>query len=346
MARLFTLHSKGLAATYADIENQAMAQGAAFLRTAGSLLERSNGGGFRYYALQQYDQAGTKKEVYLAGPIGDPAAERAAEEMRIRIREQRDVIDSVRLLIREGYGALGPKHYVVIAALGNAGVFSEGGALVGTHAFEVILNRLGIRASAFPTTDVDVARASKIAIRNLPEGGFLEILRSSGLDFQDVPNLDPRDPPIKFKEKGHSRFIVDLLVPSPDMEYKTEYVPELKAHATALPYFKYLISETQPGAAISRAGCVAVRVPVPEKFAVHKLLVSQLRVGKGEKSRKDIHQAAILIAALCELHPGAIEEAFGKTPVSSRSKIRKSLAEAAKLLADHPAALEEIERIG
>lgn len=345
MTKLFTTHSRALAATYADIENHAIAQEAAFLRTPGSVLERSNAGGFRYYALQQYDQEGAKKEIYLAGPIGDAEADKAADDIRTRIREQRDVVGSLRLLIREGYGALGPKHYVAIAALGNAGVFSAGGALVGTHAFEVILNRLGVRASAFPTTDVDVARASKIAVRNMPEGGLLEILRSSGLDFQEVPSLDPRDPPIKFKEKGHSRFTVDLLVPSRDMEYSTEYVPELKAHASALPYFKYLISETQPGTAISRTGCVAVRVPLPEKFALHKLLVSQLRVGKGEKSRKDVQQAAILIAVLGELHPGAIEEAFAKTPVSARSKIRKSLAEAEKFLADHPPALAEIERV-
>jgi hypothetical protein len=345
MARLFTMHSRGLAATYADIENQAMAQESAFLRTAGSVLERSNAGGFRYYALQQYDQAGAKRETYLAGPIGNAEADKAAEDMRTRIREQRGVVDSLRLLIREGYSALGPKHYVIIAALGNAGVFSPGGCLVGSHAFEIILNRLGVRASAFPTTDVDVARASRIDIKNLPDGGLLEILRSSGLDFQEVPNFDPRDPPIKFKEKGHSRFTVDLLVPSPDMEYSTASVPELKAHASALPYFKYLISETQPGVAISRTGCVAVRVPLAEKFAIHKLLVSQLRVGKGEKSRKDVQQAAILMAALCELQPGSIQEAFAKTPVSARSRIRKSLAEADKLLSDHPLALAEIERI-
>jgi hypothetical protein len=346
MPRLFTPHSRALAAAYADIENQAIAQEAAFLRTPGSVLERSNAGGFKYYALQQYDQEGAKRETYLAGPVGDPEADRTAGEMRIRIQEQRDVIASLRLLIREGYGSLGPKHYVAVAALGNAGVFSDGGALVGTHAFEVILNRLGVRASAFPTTDVDVARASKLAVRNVPEGGLLEILRGTGIDFQEVPNFDPRDPAIKIKEKGHSRFTIDLLVPSPNMEYSTRYVPELKAHATALPYFKYLISETQPGAAISRTGCVAVRVPVPEKFALHKLLVSQLRVGKGEKSRKDVHQAAILIAALSELHPGAIEDAFAKTPVSGRSKIRKSLVDAGKLLADHPSALAEIDRIG
>jgi hypothetical protein len=78
MARLFTTHSRALAATYADIENQALSQEEPFLATPGSVLERTNAGGFRYYALQQYGQDGTKKETYLAGPVGDSAADRAA----------------------------------------------------------------------------------------------------------------------------------------------------------------------------------------------------------------------------------------------------------------------------
>ena len=343
MAKLFTLHSRGLAATYADLENQASAQKEAFLRTPGSILERSNAGGFKYYALQQYGHERIRKETYLAGPVGSPAADKIAQDMQTRIREQVDVVASVRLLVREGYAALPPKAYSVIAALGNAGVFNEGGALVGTHAFEVILNRLGIRASAFPTTDLDIARSSRISLNAELEGGLLDILRTSGVEFEPVPGLDPRDPTIKFRERGRSNFTVDLLVPSPSMEYSTKYVPELKAHAVALPYFRYLISETQPGAAISRNGCVAVRVPLAEKFALHKLLVAQMRVGRGEKSRKDMQQAAILIAALGDLHPGAVEEAFAKTPVSARSRIRKSLAEVRPLLSEHPAALEEID---
>jgi hypothetical protein len=279
--------------------------------------------------LQQYDRSVVKRESYLAGPIGDPVADKTAQETRKAIAEQRDLVQSIRLLMREGYAALDPKHYAAIAALGNHGVFSKGGVLVGTHAFEVILNRIGIRASAFATTDVDVARAGQLGVHDVPPGGLVEILRSSGLEFEKVAPLDPRQPSIKLKEKGRSRFTLDLLVP----------------YATALPYFRYLISETQPGAALSRLGCVAVRVPLPEKFAIHKLLVSQLRVGRGEKAQKDLRQAAILIAALCEVFPGTIEEAFAKTPVSARSRIKKSMSESAKLLEDHPKALAELDLI-
>jgi hypothetical protein len=96
---------------------------------------------------------------------------------------------------------------------------------------------------------------------------------------------------------------------------------------------------------ISPIGCAAVRIPVPEKFAIHKLLVSQLRVGRTEKSQKDLRHAAIIIAVMAELHAGATEEAFSKTPVSARSKILKSLGAVRRLLEDHPQALDEVDRI-
>ena len=53
-----------------------------------------------------------------------------------------------------------------------------------------------------------------------------------------------------------------------------------------------------------------VRVPLPERYAVHKLMVSQLRTDRGGKSEKDLFQAAVLLAVLGEKHPGAIADAL------------------------------------
>lgn len=342
MAKLYTSHSRGLAATYADLENHANSQARAPTATPGSVLERTNAGGFRYYALQQYGPDGKRSESYLAGPVGDDKADAIAKEAKAAIAEARDAIESIRLLLREGYAAMDPKPYSVIATISNCGIFSGGGVLVGTYAFEVIVNRLGIRASAFATEDIDIARPAKLALEGVPEGGFLEMIRQSGIDFVTVPNLDPRNPPIKFKEKGRSRFTVDLLVPAEGEEASTKLVPELKAHATALPYFRYLVAESQPGAVISRIGCASVRVPLPERLALHKMVVAQLRVGRPQKSEKDLRQAATLVAALSEKQPGSLGDAFKKTPTSVRRHIRKSFEQMRGLLADHPAAVEEV----
>jgi hypothetical protein len=182
-------------------------------------------------------------------------------------------------------------------------VFEAGAVLVGTHAFEVIVNRLGIRVAVFATEDVDIARPGKLALEKAPKGGLLELLRESGIDFVDV-----------------------------------------NSHATALPYLRYLLAETQMGAAISNHGVATVRVPVPERFAMHKLIVAQLRVGRAEKSRKDLQQAAALVAATGELFPGAIEDAFSKTATSSRKHIRKSLEKIRPDLEAHPQAWDEVAR--
>ncbi len=345
VSALYRRHSAGLAATYADLENQALNQREVFVGTPGTVTLRENATGARFYVRQYYDYEGRKRDQYLSGSADAPDTLVLVDEWRSRIESAKDVHRMVRLLAREGYATLTPKHVAALAPLARHGVFEAGAVLIGTHAFEVIVNRLGIRAESFATQDVDIARAAKLALEDVPAGGLLEMLRESGIDFVEALRLNHGEPATRFMERTRSRFTLDLLVPAAGDKVRIQAVPELKAHATALPYLRYLLGETQTGAAMSNHGVVAVRVPVAERFAVHKLLVSQLRIGRPEKSLKDRRQAAILIAALGELHPGAIESAFDATPVSSRKNIRKSIDQISELLAPHPRALEEIARV-
>jgi hypothetical protein len=132
-------------------------------------------------------------------------------------------------------------------------------------------------------------------------------------------------------------------VPSPNEEFPVVAVPELKAHATGLPYLTYLLAESQTAALLAREGCCAVRVPLPERFAVHKLLVSQLRIGRGVKSDKDIFQASVLCAALADDHPGALEAALAEVPRRARRYLPPALEAARRHLEhDHPRAWEEL----
>jgi hypothetical protein len=220
--------------------------------------------------------------------------------------------------------------------LSRYGIFEAGAVLVGTHAFEVIVNRMGIRVAVFSTEDVDIARPKKLAVGNIPEGGLLGLLRESGIDFVGVPGFGRNEPPASYKVRGRSRFTFDLLVPTSGEEIEVRPVPELGAHATALPYLRFLVNETMVGAALSNHGVLAVRVPLPERFALHKLIVAQIRKGRPEKSLKDLKQAAVLIAALGENHPGALEAAFEKTPSSSRRHIRRSAHQVKEQLEPHP----------
>lgn len=342
MASLYRQHSAALASAYADVENHALSQGETLVGTPGAISIRTNTAGARFHVRQYYDHDGRKRDQYLAAAPGDPAVDATIEEWGRRIAEANDILRSVRLLAREGYSTLAPKHFAAIATLSNHGIFKAGAVLVGTHAFEVIANRMGIRAAAFATEDVDIARPAKLALEKAPKGGLLELLRESGIDFVDVPGMGHADPPTRFKEKGRSRFTFDLLVPASGNEIQIESVPELKAHATALPYLRYLIAQTQDGAVMSKHGVAAVRVPLPERFALHKLIVAQLRTGRPQKSIKDQQQAAALIAALGELHPGALLEAYEGTPTSVRKHIRTGLRQIQPALTGHQRGWQEI----
>jgi hypothetical protein len=333
-----------MSATYADVENHALNQDGVLVGTPGAISVRKNANATRYYVRQYYDFDGRKRDQYLC-QVGVPDCDALVAGWRKRIDEARDLQTSVRLLARGGFSTLQAKHLAALAPLSRYRAFEAGAVLIGTHAFEVIINRLGVKpVPVFATEDVDIARPGKLALEKPPKGGLLALLRESGIDFVDVPGLKHGAPPTSYKERGRSRFTFDLLVPASGDEIATLPVPELHAHATALPYLRYLLGETQMGAAISTHGVAAVRVPVPERFALHKMIVAQLRVGRTEKSRKDLKQAAVLLAAVGELFPGAIEHAYRKSAVSSRKLLRKSLEAIRGELEPHPQSWEEAAR--
>ena len=341
---LYREHPRSLATAFADIENHALHQDEVLVGTPGAISIRENAAGTRFYVRQYYDFEGRKRDQYLC-QAGPKDCESVVQAWKGRIEEARQVQSSVRLLAREGYATLGPKPLAALAPLCKHKIFEAGAVLVGTHAFEVVVNRIGIRVAVLATEDVDVARPHKLALGKPPAGGMLGLLRESGIDFVDVPPFTHGAPPTSFKERGRSRFTFDLLVPAPGEQIETRPVPELDAHARALPYLRYLVTETQWGAAISNHGVVAVRVPIPERFALHKLIVAQIRVGRPQKSQKDLRQAAVLIAALGEMFPGAIEDAYGKTPTSSRVHVRRSLERIRAEMEAHPRSWDEVARV-
>jgi hypothetical protein len=342
-APLFTPHSRALTVLYADLESHALAQRQAFEGTAGTVIERTNAAGFRFYAHQYYDGDRKKREAYLAGPVGDPKAEAAAEETRVRIREMKALVPSLRLLGREGFSLVDARVYATLASLHNHGVFAAGGMLVGSHAYGVLLNRLGVRAVPYTTEDIDVARGGALRFDTPPEQDFLTMLKDSGIEFVAVPSLDRKKPPTSFKQRGRSPFHVNLLAPSGNETVSVVAVAELKAHATGLPHLDFLLAESQTTMLMAREGCCAVRVPLPERFVVHKLIVSRLRAGREAKSERDVMQACVLAAALAEGHPGAIEAAVAAVPKQASRRFQQGRESARRWLAtDHPRAWEEL----
>jgi len=220
----------------------------------------------------------------------------------------------------------------------NAGVFGGGGVLVGTHAFGAILNELSVSASPFPMTeDVDVARAERIELAALPEGGFLDLLKQTGLPFHEAPTLKRGAPSTSFKVRG-SKLKVDLLVPTRGKPYASIKVPELGAHAMGLPYLEYLLKATISSVLIGRDRIVPVTVPHPGWFCLHKLALFELRAGgDSAKREKDVFQAAVLASALAQDQDFLLAEAIGGMDSKLRSKAKAGVRRALALLKDGPA---------
>jgi hypothetical protein len=321
-ASLISPHEPALTVLFAEVESAVAAQREAFLGTPGTLDERSNENGTRFWVHRYSDGVGKRVETYL-GKLDDPEVEARVDALRAQIESTNRTIAQVRILARAGFATVDRKSYSTLASLHNHGLFRAGALLIGSHAYGALLNALGVKAMPYKTEDVDIARREALALPDVPP--FLDMLRATGIEFFEVPRVDCKAPSTSFAERGGSRLTVDLLVPSRGDDYPTVPVPELKAHAKGLPYLAYLLGQSQQIPILSPHGTVAVRDPVPERYAVHKLIVSQLRSSTNVKAEKDLKQAATLIVALVERFPGAVEEALEAVPKSAARALGRAL---------------------
>ena len=339
MATLTAPQERVLTLLFAELQEAAARQTEGFLGTAGTLGERTNDNGTRFWVHRYSDALGKRREVYL-GKVGDQVASARVANLRERIETADATVASVRLLARAGFATVDRKAYSTLASLHNHGLFRAGALLIGSHAYGALLNSMGVRAVPYTTEDVDIARREALALPESPD--FLQMLRETGIEFFEVPQLSRRAPSVSFAERGGSRLRVDLLVPSKGNGYATVPVPELRTHARGVPYLDYLLEVSQEVPVLSGHGIVLVRVPVPERYAVHKLIVSQLRT-RSSKPEKDLRQAATLFEALTERFPGAAEQALNATPRSAARHLgRAKIALKRHLPTDAQAAWEAL----
>lgn len=322
-----------LRTVYAQAKELALAQKVVPLLTAGSIQTEERAGG-RFVYRYRYDATGKRVTEYL-GPLSEAKTSAKLERAREEIKDQGAIAEYSQKLRRIGFYSADNSTLVTVASLFNAGVFGGGGVLIGTHAFGAILNELGVSASPFPMTeDVDVARAGRIELAVLPEGGFLELLKQTGLPFHEVPTLKRGAPSTSFKVRGR-RLKVDLLVPARGRPYTSVKVPELGAHAMGLPYLEYLLKATIPSVLIGRDRIVPISVPHPGWFCLHKLALYALRTGADDpKRQKDVFQAAILASALAHEQDFLLAEAVESMDSKLRSRVKPGIKRALVLLKD------------
>lgn len=267
-----------------------------------------------YYYFQHSDPGGTKRQTYIGkkDTAFDAVVERF-ESSREDVAEEKLSIERLVSLLRAGGATTTDAPSArVLRALADAGVFRQGAVLVGTHAFMVLGNVLGVRWSggSLRTQDVDVAAAAHMSVA-VPEAasdvpGTLENLE---MGFVPVPSLDRSSPSTSFKVRG-SALRVDLLTPSHGAAAGPVQLPALAAAAQPLKFLDYAM-EGWVAAALVGEGGVQVNVPSPARFALHKLLVAAERPAAMETKRdKDLWQAGQVLEVLLEDRPGDVEAAW------------------------------------
>lgn len=310
---------------FAQATELATAQRSIPVGTPGSIVAEVRDGRTYHYAWR-YAADGTRLKQYLGLDSATATDERD---------DQRQCADNAKKLRRLGYAAADNSTALTLAVLANAGVFAGGAVLVGTHAFAALLNQIGYAVRPLPTTeDVDIARARTVPLGTRLRGGVLDLLRESGLPFIEVPGLSPTAPPVSFKVRGRP-LKVDLLVPAGrGPAFREVPVPELGAHAVALPHLEYLLKQTATAVVVGKSHLIPVVVPSPARFAIHKLAVSRLRSGAASpKATKDVWQAAVMVAALFEEgDEEALGEALHETPRTLLRIARAGAKRASELL--------------
>ncbi len=328
MAALYRRHDAASQTKYQDLKQLAYSQSRVLAGTPGTLKQRTQSR--KQYWVREYIRVDGKKTDDYIGPVSSVAGS-TVKALKAHIELARALASGSASLRLFGYQRIERKPAAVLEVLFNRGLIQAGLVLVGSHAYGVLLNELGIGAPSYKTQDIDVARAQPLSIA-LPEGfSFQALLNETGLTFVPVPGMPSHKPSASFKLPGAELLAVDLLVPG---EKAGDVVPvkELGTYAQAIPLLDFLIKDEIQAIALSPNQVIPIRVPSPERFVIHKLFSSQSRRGDRDKIRKDLEQAAVLAGAIEDETPGRLAETMRRVPASVKTAVRRGATAAARLI--------------
>jgi hypothetical protein len=283
--------------------------------------------GRRYWYFQLSAEKG-RTQRYV-GPESPELLERIESHKQAR-DDERERTGLVSALVRFGLPRPIPEIGNIVGALARAGIFRLRGILVGTVAYQTYPALLG---SKFPnpilqTGDVDIAqyRNVSVAVEDHTDP-ILDVLKEVDNTFRAVPHITGQRVE-NYVAKGGFR--VEFLTPNEGADTdELQSLPAFQTDAQPFRFLDFLIHDPQPAVVLYDAG-VYVQVPSPERFAVHKLIVSRRR--DGAKRDKDIRQAEALLGVLIEKRPRELRQAWEEA-YSRGKKWRDLLAEGISQLA-------------
>ncbi len=284
--------------------------------------------GARTYWYDTYRVGSGVMKRYIGEDSDDLRArlERSSELRRDADERKKQRSRLIRILRAERFMSVDPGTGSLLASLESAGVFRLGGTVVGTHAFRLYEGELGVTygfEEAAMTDDLDIASFERLslALADTVSPTLQQVL--SDFSFEPVPALEPEK--VWRWRQTKSNLLVEFLTPSFEAEEGLKPLAALGVYAQSLHFLNYLVAEPINAAVPYRSG-VLVRIPRPERFAIHKLIVADRRQTGPDslKSVKDRRQAAFLIRILAEDRPDDLADAY-ETAKESGPNWRKRL---------------------
>lgn len=303
---------------YADLSERAWRGNLEELMAAGGSAYRRNAKGRDYWYWQPPTRDGVRPSARYLGP-DSPGVRQRIEERNALGAARKDRLEMVRALVAAKLPAPDSLTGRVLLALAEAGAFRLRAVVVGTTAFQCYGPMLGIRVPAGldRTEDLDIGRfhSVSLAVDDRIDEDLLPVLWRADRRFEAIasPVDSRRVQRYAIRRSTQETFSVDILTPlrGPDRSGPVQ-LKALRGHAQLLRFLDFLIYQEVDAVALHGPG-IPVKVPEPERFCLHKLLVSQLRRGSAAnraKSRKDLAQAGILIQVLAHDRPYRLAEAW------------------------------------
>ncbi len=303
---------------------------------AGTFVAKEIRGG-RYWYLQ-ISTGGTKSQRYLGRETPELVrwmettnAARGELLPDAALRER-----LVAMLVQGGAQREDAAPARALELLADLGIFLRGGVLIGTHAFQIYGNLLGVRFEQrhLRTADIDIAHdlAVAFALRDEPEIDTARAIGDSALGFLPVPGLDPRVPSTSYKVRGRE-LRIDFLTPAKSAQATAPVqIPGLGLSAQPLFFLDYLIEKAIPAVVLRQSG-ILVEVPTPARFALHKLWVARQRPAAQQvRAAKDRQQAEALLDILIDERPDDLRAAWDALK-PRKSAQKQIVAEVARLAA-------------
>ena len=303
---------------YAELAERAWTGSFQDIMDAGGTPHKHSVKGWDYWYWHPATRNGHRPSAKYLGP--DTPEVRRRIEARLELAEARkDRIAMVRSLRAGGMPAPDGLSGNVIAALADTGAFRLRAVVIGSLAFQCYPPMLGFRApgALARTGDADIGQFSSISIAlgDRTEPDLLSVLKNVEPAFEAIPS--PFDPSriLRFaiRDGSEERFVVDVLAPmrGPTRD-RPVHLPALKGDAQPLRFLDFLLYHEIEALVLHGTG-IPVKVPAPERFAVHKLLVAARRRPDSTgriRARKDLEQAALLVRVLASDRPEELREAW------------------------------------